>query len=67
MPEPEMPLPLRGAEKEVAAAQLGGQHCGYRVDDLRALIVTDITTLLELLEVHRVVDIGDHDVVGRLQ
>jgi hypothetical protein len=62
-----MVLPLRGAQEEVTAAQLGGQHRGDRVDDLGALVVTQITALLELLKVHRVVDVGDDDVVGRLQ
>ena len=63
--QPEVPLLLAGAQEEVAPEELLVEDADGRLRpaSTRPLLAL-VAALLELLEVERVVDVGDHD-LGR--
>src|SRR5262245_21139113 len=63
MSEPEIALLVTRAEEVVTAQQLFVQRRGRTFDRQPPAAVSSLLALLELLEVHRVVDIGDEDAI----
>jgi hypothetical protein len=61
--QPEVPLLRRGAEQEVGPQHLLVQDAGGVAHRDAADVLAAVAALLELLEVHRVVDVGDQDPV----
>src|SRR4051812_24059365 len=64
MAEPKVALLVAGAQEEVPAQQLFVERGCGSFDRQPAADVTGFFALLELLEMHRVVHIGDEDAVG---
>ena len=68
LPEPEVPLLLAGAQEEVAAGDLLVEDGHGAGDDLDAhVVLVDLASQLELLEVERVVQIDDQHLVALRQ
>ena len=64
--EPEVPLLVRRAEQEVRPAQLLVQGVRGHLDRVHPAVRAEVLGLLELLEVHRVVDVRDDDLAAAL-
>ena len=63
LPDPEVALFGGSAEHVVSARQLPVQHSRDVVDRGATAVLAEVLRLLELLEVHRVVHVGDEDLV----
>ena len=63
LPEPEEPLLLGGAQEIIGPHQLLVQDVGHGEDGLATTDGSKVLGLLQLLQVHRIVDIGDDDLI----